>query len=93
MSIDEKLLKILCCPESRQELHLLTQKEVDVLNDLQKQEKLKHRNGELVQYGFTGALRRSDKAVIYPIREDIPVLLIEESILIDQIEDQSFLQS
>jgi len=93
VSIDAKLLEIICCPESRQGLHLLGEEALNELNSLQSQNKLKHRNGESVSYSFTGALCREDKQLIYPIREDIPVLLVDEGIPVEQLEDKSFLNA
>lgn len=79
--VDEKILELICCPETQQELSLLGADALRKLNDLQASGGLMFRNGQTVEYALSGALLRADRQVIYPVREDIPVLLIEEGIL------------
>lgn len=79
--VDEQLLSLICCPETQQDLCLLEKSTVQKLNELQGSGQLAFRNGRSVGYRLSDALIRKDQKVIYPVREDIPVLLIEEGIL------------
>ena len=47
--------------------------------------KLENKGGSLVKEPLEGGLLRSDKKVAYPIREAIPIMLIEEGIPMDGI--------
>ncbi|MCO4784160.1 MAG: Trm112 family protein [Candidatus Cloacimonetes bacterium] len=80
MSISQDLLNIICCPTTKQGLTLLSTESVEKLNSLQSEKKLKFKDGSEVSYSLSGALITEDQKTIYPIREDIPILLEEESI-------------
>ena len=55
------------------------------LNDAVSRGVLKNRAQKPVTELLDGGLVRSDRKVLYPIREDIPVMLIEEGIPLDQV--------
>jgi uncharacterized protein YbaR (Trm112 family) len=78
--IDSDLLKILCCPETHQEVRLAEPAVVDKLNQQIAAGALKNRAGQLVQERIEGGLIRADGKLLYPIRRDIPVMLVDESI-------------
>ncbi len=80
MAIDEALLKILVCPQDRSSLTLADPKLVAQLNARIDQGTLRNRGGALVTGPLDGGLVRADGTVLYPVLEDIPVLLVEESI-------------
>ncbi len=80
MAINPKLLEILACPETHQALHLADDAFVLSLNSRIQTKAIRNRNNEVVAAPITGALIREDKKVAYPIRDDIPVLLVEEGI-------------
>jgi uncharacterized protein len=44
---------------------------------------LKNKAGQSVKEPLDGGLLRADKKILYPIREDIPVMLIEEGIPVE----------
>ena len=77
---DEALLKILVCPQDRSSLALADSKLVAQLNALIDQGTLRNRGGALVTGPLDGGLVRADGTVLYPVLQDIPVLLVEESI-------------
>ena len=83
-SIDPSLLSILCCPETKQPVSLVGEKELATINHQIDEGLLKNRGGSLVKERLDGALLRSDKNLIYPIREHIPIMLIEEGIQLNQ---------
>lgn len=80
--IDPQLLEILCCPETRQDVTVAPDSLIDALNDQVAEGKLVNRGGAAVREKLDGGLLRSDGKVLYPVREDIPVMLIEEAILL-----------
>ena len=78
--IDPELLKIMCCPETHQPIELAESALVAKLNDQIAAGALKNRIGQPVRERIDGGLVRSDKKFIYPIRQDIPIMLIDEAI-------------
>ncbi len=80
--IDSGLLKILCCPETHQGLSEVDAAAVADLNERVTAGTLKNRAGRLVEEKLDGALIRSDRKVIYLIRNRIPIMLIEEAVLL-----------
>ena len=78
--IDPELLKIMCCPETHQPIELAESSLVAKLNDQIAAGALKNRIGQPVRERIDGGLVRSDKKFIYPIRQDIPIMLIDEAI-------------
>jgi uncharacterized protein len=88
VNIDKDLLAILCCPESKQAVHLADEALIAKLNEAVKQSSLKNKAQKPVTESLDGGLIRADRKILYPIREDIPVMLIEEGIPLDQIPSQ-----
>jgi uncharacterized protein YbaR (Trm112 family) len=78
--IKPELLKILCCPETHQRLTQLGPAQVDEINGRIASGKLVDRLGTVVTEGIEGGFIREDGKVFYPIRRNIPVLLIKEGI-------------
>ncbi len=78
--IDSELLKILCCPETHQEVRLAEPPVIDKLNQRIAAGALKNRAGQPVQEKIEGGLVRADGKFLYPIRHDIPVMLVDEGI-------------
>ncbi len=78
--IDADLLRILCCPETHQEVQLAEPAVIDRLNGRIAAGALKNRAGQLVQEKIEGGLVRADRKVLYPIRHSIPVMLVDEGI-------------
>ncbi len=84
MSIDHELLEIICCPDTHQDLSIVSTNQLSVLNSFQKKGDLTNREGNVVEYSLSGGLIREDGEVIYPVREGIPVLLSEEAIILNE---------
>ncbi len=80
MTIDEGLLKILVCPENKTPVSLADSVLVQSLNQKIAQGALRNRSGEAITEKIDGGLVREDKRYLYPIREDIPIMLIDEAI-------------
>ena len=80
MAISLELLDILVCPETKQPVVLAESDLLEKLNAQIQDGTLKNRVGETVSEAIDGALVREDKNCCYPIRDDIPVMLIDEAI-------------
>ena len=78
--IEAGLLKILCCPETHQELHVAAPALVEQLNRQISAGTLKNRAGQPVKEALRGGLVRVDGKFLYPIRQTIPVMLVDEAI-------------
>jgi uncharacterized protein YbaR (Trm112 family) len=78
--IPERLLKIVCCPESRQALSPAEAALVRSLNDRIAAGQVKNRAGKPVSTPLDEGLLRADGKFLYPVRGNIPVLLIDEAI-------------
>jgi len=84
MSIDGKLLKILCCPVSKTPLIMLTQSKLDKLNGTIASGDVLYVDGKKVS---EPRLISEDGKVIYEIQDGIPVLLEEKGIGTTQFQD------
>lgn len=78
--IDPELLKIMCCPETHQPIALAEASLVEKLNTQIATGQLKNRAGQPVKEKLDGGLVREDRKFLYPIRQNIPVMLIDEAI-------------
>ncbi len=78
--IDPELLKIMCCPETHQPIELADASLVAKLNEGINAGQHKSRGGQLIKERIDGGLIRADKEFLYPIRQDIPIMLIDEAI-------------
>lgn len=85
VSIDKDLLAILCCPETKQPVRLAETELVTKLNEAVRKGILKNIGKHPVTEELEGGLLRSDAKIVYPIRENIPVMLIEEGIPLEQL--------
>jgi uncharacterized protein len=84
--IDKELLEILCCPETKQDVTLIDKEFISRINAKIERGQVKNRGGEVVREKIDGGLIREDKKFIYPIREDIPIMLIDEALPGDQFD-------
>ena len=80
MAINQELLDMLVCPETKQSLTLAAAGEVADLNRRIARGELATRRGAPVREPIDGALIRSDRQYFYPIRDDIPIMLIDEAV-------------
>ena len=84
--IDEELLKILVCPETKQEVELAGADLVAKINDAIQGGGLLNRAGQKIEQKIDGGLVRKDSVYLYPIRDEIPVMLIDEAIPIKKLK-------
>ena len=87
MPVNGKLLEILCCPVSKTPLTVLGRQKLDKLNDAIKSGEALFVDGEKVTDPLQEALITEDGKVIYPVQDDIPVLLVEKGIGTTQFQD------
>ncbi len=85
MNIDNELLAILCCPETKQEVTRAEDRLIQLLNERIRKGDLKNKAGQAVSESLDGGLLRADKKILYPVREDIPIMLIEEGIPVEGV--------
>ncbi len=78
--IQTELLKILRCPDSRQELRIAETELIERLNQKIQSGGLANRGGQPVQQKIDGGLIRADGKFLYVIRGNIPVMLVDEAI-------------
>ena len=78
--INKELLDILCCPETKQDIEYIEGDVIKKINAEIKSGTLKNRGDEIVKEPIDAGLLREDRKFIYPIREDIPIMLIDEGI-------------
>ncbi len=82
--ISSDLVAILCCPETKQGVSLLPNDTLQELNQKISQGEVQNKGGTQVTESLDGGLVRKDGLVVYPIRDQIPIMLIEEGISIGQ---------
>ena len=75
-----ELLALLVCPETHQDVALATPGEIALINEAIRQGQVRTAGGNPVEQPVEGALIRSDRAIAYPIRDNIPVMLVSEGL-------------
>ena len=85
MAIDKEFLELLACPDTKQPVAEASADLVQKLNKAIAEHKLKNVQGSVVEEKLDGGLIREDKTILYPVREDIPIMLVEEGIPLSQV--------
>jgi len=80
--IDKELLEILACPASYQSLAEAPRELVERLNAAIRAGGVRNVGGEAVAAPLEAALVRADGSLVYPIRDGIPVLLVNEGLAV-----------
>lgn len=83
--IDDELLDILVCPETRQAVRLADEALVGRVNASITAGDLTSRGGDPVTDPLDGGLVREDGEVLYPIRDGIPIMLLDEAIVLSRL--------
>jgi uncharacterized protein YbaR (Trm112 family) len=74
------LLQILCCPETHQKLKLATFPLLEKLNQQILGGRMQNRSGQSILDAIDGGLVRADGQYLYPLRQNIPILLVDEAV-------------
>lgn len=84
--ISEELLSVIACPETKQDLLVAEDEIVKKINNLIDCGELLNRSKQKVTEKIDGGLiQKDDRKYLYPIRDEIPILLIDESISLESI--------
>ncbi len=78
--IDKELLEILVCPETEEPLEEAGREIIERVNELVELGTLVDRSGERVSEKIEEGLVCRGGRYLYPVRENIPILLIASSI-------------
>ncbi|MFQ5536619.1 MAG: Trm112 family protein [Gemmatimonadota bacterium] len=85
--IAEELLEILVCPETKEPVRPAPPELLERLNAAIAAGGVVNRGGQTVAEPLQEGLVRADGAVLYPVRDDIPVMLIDEGIPLAELGD------
>jgi uncharacterized protein YbaR (Trm112 family) len=78
--VDKELLEILVCPDDKSPVKPAEATLLDSLNARIRQGGVKTRGGQAVTTEIKEGLVRADGKYLYPVDNDIPVMLIDEAI-------------
>lgn len=82
--LNAELLALLVCPETHQDVALATTDEVTRINEAIRHGQVRTVAGSPVDQPVDGALIRADRAIAYPIRDGIPVMLVAEGLVLPE---------
>lgn len=85
MAIDQQLLDILACPETKESVSLADETLIAKINAAIEAGTLQNRAGENIKEKIDAGLVREDNKYLYPIRDDIPIMLIDEGIPLENL--------
>lgn len=78
--IDQKLLEIIACPDNGSLLKMADAEQVQRINQEIGAGLVKNRGGHPVTQPIDEGLVREDGAWLYPVRDEIPVMLVDEAL-------------
>jgi uncharacterized protein YbaR (Trm112 family) len=83
--VDQELLAILVCPETKQPLVVANEETLERVNRAVAEGSLKNQGGDGVRDRIEEGLVREDGRVLYPVQDDIPIMLLDEAIRLDSL--------
>jgi uncharacterized protein YbaR (Trm112 family) len=86
LSLDDRLLDIVCCPVTHSPLARMAAGELERLNAAIAQKKIKNRGDEALEVELDEALVTRDGKLAYPVRDGIPMLVEEQGIAMAQLD-------
>ncbi len=78
--MNDKLLEILQCPRTKQNLKILEPEKVARINQEIEKGEVRYYDGSTVEEPLDEALITEDRKVIYRVDEGIPILMIDRGI-------------
>ena len=78
--LDPEFVKILVCPDNRTPVRVASEQEITNLNQKIEEGSLQNIGGRKVNDKLDGGLIREDGDRLYPVRKNIPIMLVEEAI-------------
>ncbi len=82
--VDQQLLDILVCPETKQPLRVADAETLRRLNEAIGRGAVVSRGGRKLEEPVSEGLVREAGDVLYPIRDEIPIMLVDEAIPLPQ---------
>ena len=83
--LKKHFIDLLRCPETRQSLSPMDADVLSRLNEAIGQGKIKNRVGNVIRDPVEDGLVRHDGQGVYPVKGDIPILLADEGIPLNQL--------
>jgi uncharacterized protein YbaR (Trm112 family) len=80
--IDKELLDILCCPDTKQSVAPAEADTLEKIRILVEAGDAENVGGAKVEHAPEEGLLREDGKVLYPVRNNIPIMLGEEGIVV-----------
>ena len=80
-----ELLDILVCPETRTPVRMADDDLLMALNRAVDAGRVRNRRGDVLTDPVEAGLVREDGAVLYPIRDGIPIMLIDEAVSVGKL--------
>ncbi len=84
--IRQELLDLLQCPLTKRPLRLADESLIARLNERIAAGTIKNRVEEMVDTPLSGGLVPEGETFLYPIVDDLPIMLVDESIPLEQLE-------
>ena len=78
--LDPQLVEILACPENKSPVRPAEPAVIEQINKAIEAGTLKNRGGQTINEKIDAGLLREDGKWLYPVRDEIPIMLVEEAI-------------
>ena len=88
MPISQDLLEILCCPRTKVPVQMASADQLARLNERIQAEGVKYYDGSNVDKPLEEGLITEDGETTYRIDDGIPVMLVDQGILMAQLSDE-----